>query len=144
MVALFLSSCLKSGLDELPAFEDAEITNFKFEYRWMDDTNQFSQLRVVQMDVQPTIDEAGSTVDCIVTVPLENGDFTTEVRNQVNLSNLVGYADISNAAILRPVGSSPKLGIPNDFSQSNMTYEVIAADGKTKKIWQLNITDFVK
>ena len=41
LLSLFLmtmiSSCLKAGLEELPAYEDADITNFKFEYRWFDD-----------------------------------------------------------------------------------------------------------
>lgn len=29
-----VSSCLKSGLDDLEAYNEAEITNLNFEYRW--------------------------------------------------------------------------------------------------------------
>lgn len=144
MLVLLLSSCLKSGLDELPAFEDAEVTNFNFEYRWIDNSNDFGQLRVVQLEVVSTISEGNRSIECSLTVPPENGDFTAAIRNQVELSNLVGYADISVAAILKPMGNSPELGIPGDFSQSGLEYEVLAADGKTKKVWTLNITNFIK
>ena len=32
-----VSSCLKSGLDDLEAYNEAEITNLNFEYRWWDE-----------------------------------------------------------------------------------------------------------
>jgi len=124
-------------LDELPAFEDAEITRFRFEYRWFDEAS--TQLRVVQLDTESTVNE--STVDCVVTVPAEGGDFTTAIRNQVSLTNIVGYADISVAATMQSVGSSPQLGVPGDFSSGNLQYEVTAADGTTKT-WTLNIVSF--
>ncbi|MCD7941033.1 MAG: hypothetical protein LUH50_13780 [Bacteroides intestinalis] len=47
-----VSSCLKSGLDELPTYEDAEITNLNFEYRWWDETN--NQMAVKTLTIEKT------------------------------------------------------------------------------------------
>jgi len=140
-LSLLFSSCLKTGLDELPAFSDAEITQFRFEYRWLDETS--SQLRVAQLTTTATIDEATGSVNCILTVPEVGTYFPAEVRAQVTLSNIVGYADISIAAIMKPIGDAPKLGIVADYSKTKMEYEITAADG-TSKTWSLNITAFNK
>lgn len=140
-LSLLFSSCLKTGLHELPAFSDAEITQFRFEYRWMDVTS--SQLRVTQLTTTATIDKATSSVNCIITVPVVGTYFPADVRAQVTLSNIVGYADISTAAIMKPIGDAPELGIVADYSKTNMKYEVTAADG-TSKTWSLNITAFNK
>lgn len=137
LLSLVFTSCLESGLDDLPAFEDSEITRFRFEYRWFDEGS--TQLKVVQIATDSSID--GSTVNCVLTVPAEDGDFTTAIRNQVSLSNIVGYADISTAATMKPVAGSPQLGVPADFSGGSIQYEVTAADG-TKKTWDLNIVAF--
>ena len=137
LLSIVFTSCLKAGLDELPAFEEANITRFRFEYRWFDEAS--SQLRVIQINTDSTID--GSSINCVLTVPDAAGDFTAAIKSQVNLANIVGYADISTAAIMTPVGNAPKLGVPNDFSSSDMQYEVTAADG-TKKVWTLNIESF--
>lgn len=143
LLSLLFTSCLKSGLDGLPAYSDAEITNFRFEYRWMDTTSEFHQLQVVQMNVAKTIDADNHTISCQITVPAASAGFPEEIRNQVSLSNLVGYADISLAATIKPMGDSPTLGDLADFSKGNLQYEVTAADG-TKKVWTLNITGFNK
>lgn len=141
-VVLF-SSCLKSGLDDLPAFEDKAITSFTFEYRWLVKNGEFDQLRVQQMDVTTTINEENKTVDCVITVPVAKDDFTTTVRDQVVLTNLVGVSSISTAATMQPVGDAPELGVLSDFSGADMQYEVTAADG-TSVIWTMNITAFNK
>lgn len=49
------SSCLKSGLDDLPTYDEAKITNIYFEYRWYDDAAK--QLRVQTLTLAKTIDE---------------------------------------------------------------------------------------
>ena len=142
ILSISFTSCLKSGLKDLPAFSQAEITKFRFEYRWFDQTAQ--QLMVVQIATIATIDAASNTVNCKLTVPAASGTFTTAVRNEVTLSNIVGYADISNAATMITVGSTPQLGKVADFSKTNMQYQVTAADGNSKKVWNLVITDFIK
>ncbi len=146
LLSLFLmtmiSSCLKAGLEELPAYEDADITNFKFEYRWFDDAK--NRMCVEQMTVKTIIDKENLIVTCDITVPKADDDFPKEIRDGVSLSNLVGYCDISTAAVIAPVGDSPKLGEIQDFStQNEMSYKVTAANGDSKT-WTLKIDSFNK
>lgn len=44
------SSCLTSGLEDLPEYDEANITNFKFEYRWFDDDE--NKMCVKQLNVK--------------------------------------------------------------------------------------------
>lgn len=142
-LCLIFSSCLKSGLDDLPAYSDAEITNMKFEYRWIDDVNGNEQMQVVQMSVENTIDDDAGTIDSKITVPDASADFSDDIRQNVELSNLVGYADISLAAVITPLNGAPTFGGVADFSDTPVQYEVVAADG-TSKIWTLTISEFNK
>lgn len=138
------SSCLESGLDDLPSYEEAEIKAFTFEYRWMVKEGISEKLRVQKMSTDVKIDVANTTVTCDITVPNVNDAFTQEVRDKVGLSNLNAYCTISTAATIKAVGDAPVLGKIGDFSKGNMQYEVIAADGKTKKTWKLVIAGFNK
>ena len=72
-----------------------------------------------------------------------NGSFTDAVRQNVSLSNLIAYIDLSTAARIMPLNGAPKLGSPGDFSAKEFKYQVTAADG-TKREWTIKITDFVK
>ncbi|APU11051.1 hypothetical protein Q4599_10910 [Cellulophaga lytica] len=143
LLCIISTSCLKSGLDELPAFSDAEITSFKFEYRWIDDTTENNKLQVIQLNTEALINTEDNSINCIITVPASNADFSVSERENVTLSNIVGYTDISTAATIEPVGNAPKLGVIEDFSADTMQYKVIAAD-KSNKIWTLYITEFIK
>ena len=140
-----LPSCLSSGLEELPVYNDAEITNFKFEYRWAEKEGKSERLRVKPLNTKVNIDKEKAIVVCQITVPAADAQaFTEEVRNKVAQNNIVGFCTISTAATIRPVGSAPHLGKPGDFTQNTMSYEVIAADKKTKKTWMLIVESFNK
>lgn len=140
-----LPSCLSSGLEELPVYTDAEITNFKFEYRWAEKEGKSERLRVKPLNAKVNIDKEKAVITCQITVPAVDAQgFTEEVRSKVALNNIVGFCTISTAATIHPVGSAPHLGKPGDFSQNTMNYEVIAADNKTRKTWKLNIESFNK
>lgn len=143
-VCLSFSSCLTSGLEDLPSYEDADVKAFTFEYRWMIKEGESEKLRVQKMDTDVKIDVDNMTVTCTITVPAVNGAFTRDVRDKVALSNLNAYCTISTAATITPVGDTPVLGKIGDFTKSDMQYEVVAADGKTKKIWKLIIGGFNK
>lgn len=143
-VCMSFSSCLESGLEDLPSYEDADIKAFTFEYRWMIKEGDSEKLRVQKMDADVDINVENTTVTCNITVPEVNGTFTQEIRNQVTLSNLNAYCTISTAATITPIGETPLLGKIGDFSKSNMQYEVIAADGNTTKTWKLVIDGFNK
>lgn len=127
-----LPSCLKKGLDTLPAFTDANIDRFDFEYRW-DDNGTF---RVVRFTTDVPV-VSGKNLSVTTTVPAASGSFTEAIRNSIAASNIVGMCNISTAATIRPVGA-PELGVPGDFSKT-ATYKVTAADGITKNTWTVNV-----
>ena len=144
-LCICLSSCLTAGLDDdLPVYTEAEVTAFNFEYRWTIQEGISEKLQVKTLTAQTKINQAEGLIECAITVHKVSGTFTEEVRNQVSLSKLIGYATISTAASIAPVGSAPVLGKVGDFSQSDMVYEVTAADNKNKKQWRLVITSFTK
>lgn len=137
LCTLFLisfSSCLKMGLDDLPTSDNAEITNVKFEYRWWDETAE--QLRVVELTTNNNITD--HTISSTITVPAVTENFTSEIRNQVSLTNIVCLTDISAGASIRPLDGAPALGTPGDFSGKTYSYLVIAADGSEIE-WKINI-----
>lgn len=128
------SSCLKMGLDDLPTSDKAEITNVKFEYRWWDEAAQ--QLRVVELTTSNKIED--HTINSTITVPDVTDKFTSEIRDKVSLSNLVGLTDISAGASISPINGAPTLGTPGDFSGKEYSYLVVAADGSDIE-WKINI-----
>ena len=141
------TSCLEMGLEELPAFEDAEITNVQFEFRYKDMNDLWIDgepiVKVINLTVgDRVISSENGTVTCRLTVPATNASFTADIRNGVSLQSIVGKFNISTGASITPVGGAPQLGIPGDFSTPR-TYNVIAADG-TVKSWQITITNLTK
>lgn len=132
------SSCLTGGLDELESFDDTDLKNFQFEYRWerpLNETNpNNTQLGVVSLATDCKIE--GDVIYCTITVP-EAGNpsmFTESIRAQVSLDNIVGMATISTAATISPIGNAPILGKFGNFS-NECKYVVTAVDGKTQKEW---------
>lgn len=143
MFVLVCSSCLKGNLDELPAFEEANITDVKFDFRYKDPTDEWINgepiVKVISLTVADKVINAETgTITCTVTVPPADGPFTEAIRNTVALTNLVGKFNLSTAAIIAPQDGAPILGTPGDFSTSR-SYLVTAANG-TKKDWTIQVT----
>lgn len=136
-----VSSCLKSGLDDLKTYNEAKIANLNFEYRWWNDANK--QMTVKTLDIEKQISEDNNLITCKLKVPKASGSFTDAVRQNVSLSNLVCYMDLSTAARIAPLSGAPKLGVPGDFSANEFKYLVTAADG-TKREWTIKIAAFAK
>lgn len=146
-VSVSLNSCLTGNLEDLPAFEEALITDVKFDFRYKDET-------AVWIDGQPTvkvvvltvgdkvIDKVAGTVTCTLTVPPASGPFTSEIRNQVSLSSIVGKFNISTGAGIAPLSNAPVLGVPGDFSSARQ-YNVTAANSASKT-WTITITALKK
>lgn len=138
----FMTSCLTSGLDDLPEYDEAMISNFKFEYRWFDDVQ--NKMCVEQMLVDTKVDNNNFTVTCDINVPTTDNEFPEEIRENVSLSNLVGYCEISTAAIIAPLENAPKLGQIQNFDQNEpMRYKVTSASGNSN-VWTLIINSFNK
>lgn len=142
--AFMFSSCLKLGLDALPAYSDAEIMSFKFEYRWYDETVGLGRMYVQELKVSNlVIDSETAGISLDLTVPPVSESFPESERNKVGLGNIVGYCDISTAATIAPVDNAPVLGVLGDWSSKDFMYKVTAADG-TEKVWSLHIGAFNK
>ncbi len=143
-----LTSCLKMGLDELPAFEDANITDIGFEFRFEDPTDVWtdgsSTVKFVKMGMTKEIKKAGengNVSDSIIvtlTIPAPSGSFTREQRQKISLTSLVGYVYLSTAAKVQPIDDAPAFGKPGDYTKIRQ-YKVTAADGKTSKIWNIRV-----
>lgn len=84
-------------LEELPAFEDANITNFKFEHRWSVKEGGIDKLQVKEMTVERNINNDTHTVTLNITVPNAGNDFPETERAKVALNNIVGYCSISSS-----------------------------------------------
>ena len=112
-----------------------------FEYRWWDEAKD--QMAVKTLNIEKQISKDDNLITCKLTVPTASGSFTDAVRQNVSLSNLIAYIDLSTAARIMPLNGAPKLGSPGDFSAKEFKYQVTAADG-TKREWTIKITDFVK
>ncbi len=143
MLVLVCSSCLKGNLDDLPAFEEANITDVKFDFRYKDSSDEWITgepiVKVVALTVEnKVINAEAGTITCTITVPPADGSFTEEIRNTVALTNLVGKFNLSTAAVIAPQDGAPTLGVPGDFSTTRR-YLVTAANG-TKKDWTIQVT----
>ena len=148
IVTTTLTSCLKSGLDEMPAFSDADITNIGFEYRYEDSSDKWTDgsntVKNITMGLTKEIKKAGANgngSDSIIislSVPAPSGSFTREERQKISLTSLVGTVYLSTAATVEPVGDAPIFGEPGDYTKIRQ-YKVTAADGKTSKIWNIRV-----
>jgi len=145
MTMISFSSCLTSGLDDLPVYEEAEITSVSaVRYRYISDeispaTGQ-NIVKEVNMTYTSEINTEAATVKISVTTP-ENFP-TSELNNLSTSANLLVSVGLSTAARLTATNDSPDLGKPGDWSKPN-TYTVEAASGK-KKNWTIEIVSLKK
>ncbi len=146
MILPLFASC---GWEELPAYEEADITGAQFYYRWASTTDKDPitgepMVRQQQLNASSSIDAAAGTVNVTITVPAanDNGNFTTAVRNSVELNNLVGQVSLSTAARIAPADGNKVLGVPDDWTVPHK-FVVTAADG-TPKAWTITVVAFNK
>lgn len=144
---LMFSSCLTGNLEDLPSFDEAEITDVKFDFRYKDVNDEWLDgeptVKVVVLSVQnKVIDSEAGTITCTISVPAADGPFTETIRNGVVLTSIVGKFNLSTAAAIAPMEGAPKLGVPGDFSAARK-YKVTAANGTTK-VWTVHVTGLTK
>lgn len=145
---LMMTSCLTAGLDDLPEFEDAEITGIqKVEYRYMSDQVSPSDgrpiVKYVDFPRATNIDKENRIVSISVTVPAANpSSFPEKEREKCSVANIAVMTSISTAARILPIGDAPLFGVPGDWSKPNK-YVVKAANG-SKKEWTVQVVSFKK
>ncbi|MEG1616366.1 MAG: hypothetical protein RR202_09785 [Bacteroidales bacterium] len=140
MSVVSFTSCLKAGLDDFPAYGDANITTVnKVEYRYISSSvsNASGQqvVKYVELSRQASIDAEKGTVTITASKP---SNFPSDQLNNLSANKLVVVVGLSTAARLSPIGDAPLLGVPGDWSKPNK-YLVTAADG-TKKEWTISLT----
>ncbi len=149
ILAMSLTSCLKSGLEDLPEFEGKDITGVTRVQYWFvgERVSEASGQKIVEfIDLQQNpaavIDAENATVKISVAVPAANTVFTEAERTKCSNKNMVVIVGLSTAARISPVGGAPKFGVPGDWSKPNK-YKVTAADGSSKE-WTVEVVKFTK
>lgn len=140
LTTVLLSSCLKSGLEDLPEFADADILSVsKVEYRYVSDeiapSSGQALVKNVTLSHSAKVNSEESTVNITVNVP---DNFPQTELSRLSASALVVSLNISTAARIVPIDNSAILGLPSDWSKANK-YQITAADG-TKKEWTVTLT----
>lgn len=143
LIMLFLtvsfSSCLKSNLEDLPEYGDADITTVsRVEYRYTSsDVSAASNQKIekfVTMKNISSINAATGNVTITVTLP---ANFPAEQLSDLSASKLAVIVGLSTAARISPVRDAPQLGVTGDWSKAS-SYIVTAADG-TQKNWTITV-----
>ncbi len=144
MILPFLASC---SWEDLPAYEEADITGVQFYYRWASTTDKDPitgepMVREQRLNSSATINAEDGTVSVAISLPATNATFTEAVRNGVTINNLVGQVSLSTAARISPADGNKVLGVPDDWSQPHK-FVVKAANGNTKN-WTITVTGITK
>lgn len=138
-ILLGFTSCINSGLEDLPVYNEAEITAFNLEYRFVTkNANGVEMMAVVTLGGNAVIDKVAGTITVTPTIPAPTTTFTQAERRKVSLETIVAYGKLSPAAKIEPMDGAPILGTPGNFT-AERKYKVTAADGKTTKIWVVKI-----
>lgn len=143
LCTIFMTSC---DWEDLPVYEEAEISAVQFYYRWASDAKDpitgEPVVKEQRLSTSSNVDSDAAVIEATVTVPSASGDFTETVRSQVSTNKLWGQVTVSTAARITPVDGSADLGTPDDWSQDRK-FSVMAADGTTK-VWTIRIVEFNK
>lgn len=141
---LSFSSCLDSNLDDLPEYEEADITSVSaVRYRYITDQKSpaSGENIVEELDISYTsaINNDRGEIKINAKIPT---DFPKDQINNLSKSNLLVAVTLSTAARLIPVEGSPRLGVPADWSKANK-YIVTSASGKQKE-WTIEVVSLTK
>lgn len=147
-ILMTLTSCLKSGLEDLPEFEGNSILAVrKVEYRY-DGKNSSGvsgeayMERLALTHTVELLDKESKQLKIKVTVPASNDVFTAADREKCSAKEIAIMLSIETAARITPVGDAPALGIPGDWTKPNK-YIITAANGD-KAEWTITVTEFNK
>lgn len=146
-MAAMISSCsIKEGnYQELPFFGNKEITSFKFEHRYeTSNSNGIPFVQIIGLATNGNVVNKAAftvTIDAVV-VPVASSTFTEAERTKLTLSNVIGIANISTGATIKPSDGGAQLGTFGNYS-SPRKFMVTAADG-TSQEWTVIVKSMVK
>lgn len=139
ILAFSATSCIEWGLEELPAYDEVEITDFDLEHRYTSaNANGVESVVFTTLNTAVDINSENASITVTPSIPAPTSVFTQDIRRSIALTNIAGYVKLSPAAKIEPLNGAPELGIPGDFSTERQ-YRVTAADGKTSKVWTISV-----
>lgn len=138
-----LSSCSWAELD---AFEDANIENVAFYYRYASPTDKdpitgepmIRNTQITTSNVSINADAGTVTLE----LSANPANFPESVYAAMGLNNVVGTVTLSTAARIAKSDGHKDLGLPDDWTSPH-SFVVTAANG-TKKNWTITVTAFNK
>ena len=136
-MSCIFSSCLNGNLEDLPEYNEANITSVStVRYRYIGTFPGTTEPAVKEVDLtySATIDEKTSSVTINVTVP---SSFPSSELKSLSASKLVVAVGLSTAARVAPVASAPAFGVPGDWSNPNKY--IVTAANKTTKEWTVKL-----
>lgn len=140
LLAVVSTSCLDSGLEELETYKDCDITSGEIYWRYYgtDVIPGSGEQQVKQVRLARAVEQNLETNTFYIRYV--TGNIPEAERANFTESKAVVAVTISTAAIIKPIGDAPKLGVPGDWTKDNQ-YEVTAADG-TKKTWTIVVEPY--
>lgn len=140
LMALLMSSCLESDLEELDSYSNCDVTYGDVYWRYYGDdvipASGEKQVKQVRLAAARTQDAE----NCTYTIRYVTGNIPEAERPNFTESKAVVILTISTASTIKPIGDAPTLGVPGDWT-SDHQYEVTAADG-TKKTWTIIVEPY--
>lgn len=139
LLAVVSTSCLEHDLEELDLHSGCDVTNGNVYYRYISDevhpgTGE-NKVKQVYLAAARTQDLETNTY----TIRYVTDNIPAEKRATFQESAVV-VLTISTAAIVKPVGDAPTLGVPGNWTKDNQ-YDIVAADGTTKR-WTIHIEPY--
>lgn len=147
LALLILPMLAACSWEDMPAYEEAEITGVQFYYRWASSTQKDPitgepVVQAVRLTTSSNINSEAGTIDVTITVPAAGNNLPADVRQGITLDQLWAQVSLSTAARLTPEGNSKPLGTPDNWTTEH-SYKVTAANG-TSKIWTIKVIGFNK
>lgn len=146
LMSLFsMTSCLEHGLDDLDAFDAADIENWPVAYyRYYtgdkmaaNGEQQVKQVQLTRTDGSYDFDEENVTGNPFFNITVAPNNVPEAEKAKVDAKNLVVVLTISTGSTVEPIEGAPKLGVPGDWSKPNK-YKITAANG-TSRIWTVTV-----
>lgn len=140
LLAVVSTSCLESGLEELDTYKDCDITGGEIYWRYYgtDVIPGSGEQQVKQVRLARAIEQNLETNTFYIRYTTTN--IPEAERPNFTEAKAVVAVTITTAAVIKPIGDAPKLGVPGDWTKDNQ-YEVTAADG-TKKTWTIVVEPY--
>jgi len=136
-ILITVTSCLSYDLPSVESSSQKDISNFGFNYRYLDtiintDAHADTLVEVAIVWITSGMTISNDTIYMTPQIP-SSSQLPTDQLPYLNINNIWAFADISDGATIESVENAPKIGTRGDYSMP-VSYKVTAGDG-TSKIW---------